>query len=47
MKVTVLKNGQTTDYHFDPEHYSKAFDAYKAMQSNGEIDAFSIVLEKN
>lgn len=44
MKVTVLKNGSTTDYHFAPEHYLAAYESYKAMQESGQIDAFSIVV---
>lgn len=47
MKVTVLKNGQTTDYYFDPQHYATAWESYKEMQANGEIDAFSIVVGGN
>jgi hypothetical protein len=44
MKVTVLKNGQTTDYYFDPEHYLRAYESYKAMQESGEIESFSITV---
>jgi hypothetical protein len=44
VKVTVLKNGETIDYYFAPEHYLRAYESYKAMQESGEIDAFSIVV---
>jgi len=44
MKVTVLLNGQTTDYFFAPEHYQTAFASYTQMQADGVIDAFSITL---
>ena len=44
MKVTVLKNGETVDYYFAPEHYLRAYESYKSMQESGEIDAFSIVV---
>jgi hypothetical protein len=44
MKVTVLKNGQTTDYYFDPEHYQAAFKSYTEMAKSGEIESFSITV---
>jgi hypothetical protein len=44
VKITVLKDGKTTDYHFAPEHYLSAYESYKVMQESGEIDAFSIVV---
>jgi predicted transcriptional regulator len=47
MKVTVLKDGITTDYFFTPEHYQAAWDSYKKMQEDGEIQAFSIVVGGN
>jgi hypothetical protein len=47
MKVTVLLNGQTTDYFFAPEHYQTAWDSYKKMMEDGQIQAFSIVVGAN
>lgn len=47
MKATVLKNGKTTDYFFDPEHYQACFDAYTQMVRTGEIESFSLTLVRN
>jgi hypothetical protein len=44
MKVTVLKDGKTTDYFFAPEHYKTAFASYTQMKADGLIDAFTITL---
>jgi hypothetical protein len=44
MKVTVLLNGQTTDYFFAPEHYQAAFASYTEMKESGKIEAFTITL---
>ena len=44
MKVTVLKNGETIDYYFAPEHFLKACESYKAMHEAGELESFSITV---
>ena len=46
MRVTVLKNDTTTNYYFDPQHYQACWDAYAKMQQDGEIQAFSILVER-
>lgn len=43
MKVTVLKDGQSTDYFYAPEHFLALWESYTDMQASGEIQAFSIV----
>lgn len=44
MKATTLKNGKTTDYFFDPEHYQLAFEHYTQLVKTGDIDAFSLTI---
>jgi hypothetical protein len=44
MKATTLKNGKTTDYYYEPEHYQQAFDYYTQLVRTGDIDAFSLTV---
>ena len=47
MKATTLKNGQTKDYYFDPEHYQATFDYYTQLVRTGDIDAFSLTIVRD
>lgn len=45
MKVTVLKNGNTTDYHFAPEHTSEVVGFYTKEYWAKGIQGFTATLE--
>jgi hypothetical protein len=47
MKVSVIKDGKTTDYYFDPEHYQRAFETYTQAVKTGDIETFAITLEQS